>query len=75
MDIDGPWVALVVGAPHPLQDHLAREDATRRPGQQLEQAGLLRPQVDPLPISQQLAAVEVQLDAIGHRQSTGRAEG
>ena len=69
----------MVGAPDSCQDVGPGQRPTARSDEHLEQARLLRSQVDPATVAQQLAALQIELDAIvdgqARQPAAGRATG
>ena len=67
VDVDRPRVAVVVGAPDPVEELAPRVRPAGVAGEHREQAELLRPEVDRLAVATELVGDEVELEVVAER--------
>ena len=68
MDVHGSRIAVMTGAPRPVEQLPPRPGPARVIGEDRQQVELLGPKVDEMAVAPQLVRDEIQLAAIGHRK-------
>jgi len=68
MDVHGSRIAVMTGAPRPVEQLPPRPGPARVTGEDRQQVKLLGPEVDEMTVAPQLVRDEIQLAAIGHGQ-------